>query len=274
MKFRLPKLSDLLPFGGKKNKENPIDLAKDPSVDPISWWGVFLLGEEQSRFFKIGDIVLCVDRFNHEWRITIHKEGQKKPFNSFAAQGSNQISLKPILPDRSIIFELDLPFYVPPSETLSLYVSSPAWIRIEAGNPLILLNDIPTENLADTWSGKTTQEGELCYASKTHCSSNLDEFLQDLTRVITPVSIINRSKETLLIETLKVPLPFLSIYSDLQNSLWTEHLNFYHEYFHDPLAVAAVKGPPKPIKDLKLLNEPRHLAKPGLKNLFNPFVWK
>lgn len=259
-----------LPFGRKKTPSQlPI---LDENLEPQElWWGTFSIEEEQSRFFKIGNIVICVDRFHQKWHITTYREGQQ-PFKSFAAQTSNVIHLKPALADRPLLSQLDRPVYIPVGKTMLVYISSPIWIRIDAGEPPIGLDQFPTESLADTWFGKNTLEGELCYANPIQGSPRLEDLPYESTQVITPVSIENRSKETLLLQELKIPLPYLAIYSDPYNRLWTDQLNIYQEG-PQSIETLVVHSPPMPLKDIQFITPPRFTLKPGLKNLFSPFIW-
>ncbi len=271
----LNKVNRFLPFAKPEaSTSEPMNDSTSTENDSAPWWGHFLIGEEQSRFFKIGHVVLCLDRYQHEWHITTHREGEK-PFKSFSAQASNKIVLNPSLPDRPLLCKLERPFYIPSGETLTLYASSPVWICLEAGNPSIKLDEISTEDLADTWHGKNTLSGELCYASETHCSAQLDDLLHDTTHVITPVSIINRSKKTLLLEHLKIPMPLLSVYADAENHLWTEQVSLLQNNQHtDEFEAPLVQNTPKILKNPKLLSPSRLGKKPRIKHFFNPFKWK
>ena len=257
----------------KKNVGIVLNKSDETAIEvQEAWWGTVSVDEQQSRYFKVGNIVICLDRFNHQWHVTTHREGEE-PFKSFAAQAANEITLKPSMPNRSLLSKLDRPFYIPTGETLMLYISSPIWIRIEAGTPPVLLDEIATEALADTWYGKNTLDGELCYAGQIHCSTDLEDLPRDSTRVISPVSIVNRSKETLLLEELKVPLPYLSIYIDNQNHLWTEQLNVIQEDQNE-MTTTSAKGSPKPIEEIQVTHPPRLVLKPGLKGLFTSSLWK
>jgi len=270
--FWLEKIARFLPFGRKKSRVHLPALTDETTEAQELWWGTFSIEEEQSRFFKIGNIVICVDRFHHKWHITTYREGEQ-PFKTFAAQTSNEIHLKPALPDRALLSQLDRPIYIPVGKTVLIYISSPLWIRIEAGNPSTLLDEFATETLADTWFGKNTLDGEICYANHIQGSPRLEDLPRETTHVITPVSIENRSRETLLLQELKIPLPYLSIYSDKQNHLWTDQLNIYQE---DPryIETVVVQSPPLPLKDIHCITTPRLVSKPGFKNLFSPFMWK
>lgn len=269
----LNKLQHLPFLGRKKSNGNVIQTTEGelPEVQEL-WWGSFLIEEDQSRFFKIGHLVTCVDRFNHKWHITTYHEGEQ-PFKTFAAQTSNEITLKPTLPDRALLSLLDRPCYIPVGETLLVYISAPIWIQISAGNPATLLDEFATETLADTWFGKNTLAGELCYDNPIQGSPRLEDVPQDSTHVIIPVSIENRTRETLLIHELKIPLSYLSIYSDKQNRLWTEQLHMYQENA-DKIETLVVKGPPLPLSDIQLVSRARLGIKPGFKTLFSPFMWK
>lgn len=272
MKSLIQTVSTFLSLGKKKAAKKPFYSEPVAMEDQVAWWGTFLVDEEQSRFFKVGHIVICLDRYNHQWHITTYREGEQ-PFKNFSAQSSNHIGLKPTTPDRSLLSQLERPFYISPGESALLYISSPLWIRIEAGDPPILLDETPTETLMDTWFGKNTLEGELCYANQTYCSSHLDELPRDITRIITPITLENRSRETLLLKELKIPLPYLSIYKDKQNYLWTEQLTVQQEDLNN-IDTLVLKGSPTMVEGGELLNPARLQLKPGLKNLFGLSLWK
>lgn len=254
-----------------------------------NWWGQYQIEEEQSRYFKIGHIILCIDRFNQEWHITTYQEedlpplesiksrpkSPKKIFKTFAAQTTNELTLFPTLPDRTILSKIEYPFYIPGGETLSLFISTPIWIRIEVGSPALLLDEIPTELLQKTWLSKNTLEGELCYANRNHhYSTQVEDLPENDSIVISPISIINRSKDTLLLQEINLPVPNLSIYHDNKNRLWTEHIQIYQDTY-DIISTEIVKGPPKLFKDanLTILQPSRVGFKPGLRNFLSSLKW-
>lgn len=279
----LEKVKKILHLDRKKTAES-LELEFSSDEEHPRWWGTFAIAEEQSRYFKISNIVICLDRYNQEWHITSYldhthteiepKNKAKYPFKSFAAQTSNEIALKPILPDRPLLVQLDRSFYIPPAESLLLYFSSPIWVQVETLHPSMLLEEIPTEILSDTWFGINTLEGELCYANRVTCSSNIEEIPKDTTRVITPISIVNRSKETLLLKELKLPMPYLSIYVNAENRLFTETLVVNKE--SDYLTISITKGPPKieNVNPLHFLSPARHTLKSGFIDLLSSFKWK
>jgi hypothetical protein len=284
MRSWFAKLADVFSFLTTKRSLKRLEPGSGEAEGEVRWWGEFVLEEEQSRYFKIGNIVLCFDRYNHEWYVTYrsndyfgdeHPEAKTViPFKSFAALGSNEIALTPVLPDRSFFTELEKPHYIPPRQTLSFIISSPLWIKTEIGKPSMLLDEIPTEILSDTWVGRNTLEGELCYGGKTPYSARLEELPENSTRVFSAVTVVNHSKNTLVFKELKIPLPFLSVYSDNQNRLWTESLRIEQENAEASPEVLITKAPPRWLEGVELISSPRMSLKQGFKNLFSPFMWK
>jgi hypothetical protein len=246
----------------------------------IIWWGTFNFQESQPRFWEIGALQLGIERQPREWRIAsssgedLEKNsiqvGADKPAGTFEKlqdfkrfmfhQTSSTITLTPILADRAQVSHADTPFYLPPNQEATIYVSSPVWVRIESGNPKTTLLEVPVIRQSDTWHGPNTLEGELCYASRTFCRTDLENLPVRSHRVMTPVIIYNYSKSPLLIEQLSLPLPYLSIYVDGTGGLWTEELVIKNEinYKH---TVKQGKGAPHIAKDATLISAPRQSLK-------------
>lgn len=271
----------------------------DTATTNAPWWGNYIIEEEQSRFFKIANIVLCLDRYSNEWHITSYKDirgavdlptdtkelasestykllkslpQNVKPYKTLSAYTTNEISLRPTLPDRPLLTALAHPYYIPSNQSLLIYVRYPIWILIKAGKPEIYLDEIPTQVISDSWFGIDTMSGELCYEAKTESATRLEDLSMDTTHVITPIRIENRSKETLVLQELKIPLPVLSIFCDLDNQLWTEEITISQESFH--FANVTVGKPSKILKDGKCLTPSRFNAKSSFRDLFSSFTGK
>ena len=77
-------------------------------------------------------------------------------------------------------------------------------------------------------------------------------------------------KKTLILEYLSVPLPYLSVYTDSVNRLWTEQLIIHRDGDDDP-SVKVTRGAPRDITGtVTLLTQPRIelKASTSLKHLF------
>jgi hypothetical protein len=266
----LTKINNSLPFPRKRIKPALIDLSEISTEENTPWWGHFLVAAEQSRYSKIGPIVLCIDHYNQEWKLAIRQNNQatenpNKILGSFLSQ--DEIKLKPILADRNMVVKLNCPLYIPTGGLLNLYVSTPAWIRIEIGTPPLLLDEVPTEILADTWSGENTLDGDLCYAGTSSAAPRLEDILQDTTHITTIIALQNFSRDRVYVHELIIPLPFLSVYSDSQNLLWTEQVQLSFENDALPRTVVT-QGYPKFLENPSLLSQARVPIKARFKSLF------
>jgi hypothetical protein len=141
----------------------------------------------------------------------------------------DSVRLIPALPDRPVVTKPDTPLYVYPGEQVTLYLSFPLWLRVEVGEPSRLLKEIPLYRLSDTWFGPNTREGEICYASHTAGTVNLHDLVRRSYRASTAIVVRNRSHAPLYIERLNVNLPYLSLYADVDNMLWTNALVLEHQ---------------------------------------------
>lgn len=259
-----------LPSLRKKMEPLPMDIMDASSEDNTPWWGHFLIAAEQSRYSKIGNTVLCIDHYNQEWKLAIRQEhlGRENPtkiLGSYLQQ--DEIKLKPVLADRNLQVKLNCPFYIAGGEALIIYINSPSWIRIEIGNPSILLDEIPTEILADTWSGDNTINGDLCYAATHLATPRFEEIPQNTTQVTTPILLQNFSKDRIYVNELKIPLPFLSVYSDIHNHLWTEQVLLSFDHDSEP-RTTITQGYPKHLQGPNFLSPARIPIKNSFKNIF------
>jgi hypothetical protein len=253
-----------------------------------NWWGAFEFDEDQTRYWEIGSFSLCLNRASQEWRIHSEtrpdrdsnhmkvasdeapKHAHKNPsFKRYVFNHTDsEINLTPMVADRPQVSRAETPFYLPPNEHINIYVSSPVWVRIEVGNRHIILEELPSVRLSDTWYGPNTREGELCYSSPTFCRTNLNELSLRAHRVTSPVVIHNHSKQSLLLDQFSIPLPYLSVYADVHGRLWTEEIVVKAEANHRHV-VKQGKGPPQLATGAKLLCPPRlHLKANNIITLF------
>ena len=132
-----------------------------------------------------------------------------------------------------------------------------------------MLQSIAIQRLSDTWFGPSTLEGELCYASTTHCRLNVKELPQRTHRVITPVLIRNQANTTLLLERLNLPTPLLPLYCSSSGQLWTPQVTLTREKDGDQAELIIDNKPPVEAGQLLKLNEARDIADNGV--LFRAF---
>ncbi len=134
------------------------------------------------------------------------------------------LRIKPRMPDRSIVTKPSSPISLPPSQSVTLYLSTPLWIGVYAENQETPLVELPSIKLSDTWFGPKPHIGELCYASNFSGRMNWSNLPKRESRIITPIVIENSSKETLKLEKISIPSAHLDVFISANGMLCTQTL--------------------------------------------------
>jgi hypothetical protein len=206
------------------------------------WWGEFELAEGAAGCWSIGPARLWIEHQPREWRVGLLRgeapdedtsavslplPAAQVPadlsLNRYSFQtGVTALSVLPLLADRPVISRPDVPLFIPPSQSIQLYVSTPLWLQVRGGEPALVLQEFPIVRPSDTWAGSLTRNGGLSYAASTMARTTLDGFPFSSWRAVTPIRITNRGRDIAAVERLHLPVPFLSLYQGQDGTLWTQ----------------------------------------------------
>ncbi len=210
------------------------------------WWHPQTLLNEHSCKIQLGPLLIFLQRKTGEWQLATellnHNEHHQLeweilnqwPQHRLASrfvfeQEPLKFCLKPVLSERPVVVKTHQPVYVPPGEQVTFYISTPVNICIELQQPDLILQEVPSQRLSDTWFGPNTQVGELCYADKTQARHSKEELPKRVHRAITPVTVKNNASQMMSIEKLSLPVPYLSLYGLADGSLWTDQVLLDHQ---------------------------------------------
>jgi hypothetical protein len=252
---------------------------------PPHWWGSFIFPLQQNLQWHIGPLTLIVRYLDGEWHIghqrtddfdsddsiwEVHNTDQlpetlENNSRYIFSKMVKRLTVTPRLADRPIISRPRIPFNLTAGEEVTLYVSSPLWLELALGtSPETVLEEVAIQRPSDTWFGPSTLEGELCYASTTHCRINLAELPQRAHRAITPVLIRNQADTTLTVERLNLPAPLLSIYACTDGQLWTPKVTLIRGKDGDMAELKIDSKAPEQSESPELLSKPRNTANNGV----------
>lgn len=245
------------------------------------WWGRFNLEQGQALRWRIGPLTLWLRRLPREWQLS-HIRGEEPEDGEFLETGvpeqdwerSAQVNLErfvfrqtapniditPVLADRPVVTRPLVPFHLSGGEEVTMYASSPLWVRVAAGG--VFIKEIAIQRPSDTWFGPSTRSGELCYASQTRCRLSLDELLWRPYRAVTPLLIRNREPQPLLIERLNLPVAYLSLFVTEQARLWTQTVTIRRDQGSDAVMDVGT-APPAEAGPTRLLCRPRSEPEKG-----------
>lgn len=241
------------------------------------WWQPKPLALDECWQYTIGPVTLYVKRYLQEWQLSFqHQERpdnnytvisqsapelpEQLPFQRFIFRHTpTTLRLTPTLLERPVVIKTRQPVNIPAGEQNVFYISSPVCIQVSLEQPDTPLLEIPAQRLSDTWFGTTTQQGELCYADKTHARHSLAEIPARPHRAVTAVTIENRSDKMLTIDKISIPLPYLALYGRSDGTLWTDPITLQHES-HGSLARFKIgKALPVGLSSADLLTAAREL---------------
>ncbi|WP_198598620.1 hypothetical protein [Salinibacter altiplanensis] len=269
----------------------------EPDLEPPPWWGTVSLDVETGGRWAVGPSTLWLYRTDREWRI-IHRwssppeapdpladrsevtvplpedeladvldtEDEETLHTNRYSFGETdpRISLQPALADRPVVSRPEHPLYVPPDESVTLYLSTALWIRIVLPDSDRKLQEIPSFRMSDTWFGATTTDGEFCYATRTAGWLRLDRLPRRLHRAVTPLRIRNTAPDPLALERVQLPVQHLALYTTPTHQLWTQGVTMTRSAAQEGADIQVRSGPPADADEAELLQERRESAKRGL----------
>lgn len=227
------------------------------------WWGRFDFELGSSRQWDMAGLELAIARQTQEWhlwsrRATAQSEEnddwQQRDANVLAEnaearftryvfrQTAPQLELLPRMADRSIVVRPISPLFVPANQETTFLVSTPLWVAGYAEGVVAPLFDLPVIVPRDTWFGPTPVRGELCYSTKITGRTTLAQVPPRPFRAVTPVHVRNHGNESLPIERINIPAPFLPVYAAESGRLWTPALTVTRDAHSPSLHVHIDKG--------------------------------
>lgn len=244
----------------------PAEYTGEPEfIDP--WWGAFRVATGETLTRLIGPLRLSVERHPSEWRINAAQtsQGPDGPAADTPAETRrfvfsatrDPLLLSPVLADRPVVARPLDPLHVAAGQELSIYLSSPVWIRIEVGEPPALLQELPVVRPSDTWFGASTREGEFAYASRTAARLDFADVPKRPDRAVTAARIRNTADKTMLIERIALPVLHLAVFAAPDGLLCTQGVTIETRSETELSEITVEAGPPATIPDAVRLSAPR-----------------
>lgn len=228
----------------------------------MNWWGKFRLETGQMSRLEVGSFSLHIYREEHQWRVAWDNTGdalsescsvERARTPEDAREGMRQarfgagdrddrIEIRPLLADRPFVAKPETGLCILPGEAVTLYITTAVNVGLylhEAARPQL---DFPSLRARDTWFGRDTTEGQLCYASRTWAHMNRAQFRPWPHRALTTVIIRNRASTPLDLARISLPVPNFSLYVDGEGYLRTSSLLLKRDDDHE-LAHARLMEP-------------------------------
>lgn len=247
------------------------------------WWGTFDIPERAWCAWDLGVMQFYLYQNHREWAFSWHETPSPSSFSFHVdldcpppvdrdnsnqarfvhASSEKNFELKLALADRSVIARPESLVYVPPNQTATLFVSSGLWLQPTLNSHRLM--DIPIFRPSDTWFGENTREGELCYFSRTRARTENMATNESPHRAVTPITVVNKTLETLKIERIRVPVPYLNLYSKGKGEFFTNSLSMVLEQ-NEKEATMEIVSLGNELHDAELVSLAREKSDRGLVN--------
>ena len=195
-------------------------------------------GFGQTQYHQLGHIRLWVTLLDQEWQIRSEAleldtdpaswtETIGYPASACTAAAIHSgkpivhVTFLPALAKLPTVIRPFQPLTIPPGGRCTIYVGTLVWMKVCVGDKQTVLTEIPLATPSLTWVGRNTMAGELCYASPSFARLVLEAVPKRPWRAVTPVTLINRREEPLLLERFSLPTPLLSLHQNDRGQLWT-----------------------------------------------------
>lgn len=161
-------------------------------------------------------------------------------------------------PSRPVLVRTRTPLKVPGGVDLKFYVFTPLDVGVGMAcsetakdSEWVALDPVPTMVLSDTWYGDQIK-GEFCFSLKTHARRDISGMVPRPYRVITPVTLRNRSSSSMVCDRLCLRLAYANLFHD-GRSVWSSAITIENHGKERDEEITYGNGPPPEVGDAVLL---------------------
>ncbi len=204
------------------------------------WALPYTLASGQTQYHELGQVRLWVTLLDQEWQVRSQTLGADTDpvtwsqsightlpsadvqLQRFIRSGESEaVTFIPAVASLPTVIRPYHPVTIPAGGRCVIYVGTVVWMKVCVGESQSVLTEIPLGTPSLTWVGRNTMEGELCYSSPSFARLVLEAVPKRPWRAVTPVTIVNRREEPLLLERFSLPTPLLSLHLNDRGQLWT-----------------------------------------------------
>jgi hypothetical protein len=185
----------------------------------------------------IGPLSIWVRIGKHEWHVASERHDERvwerrlSPARKSKEQDAlewtrwisptvrSEAALFPALPEKPVVIRPAVSTNISPGNSAMLYVGLPVNVLVKIEPSGVVLCEIPTMVLSNTWFGDTVS-GELCYSLKSRAVSELFQSEPRPHFATCPVLVKNSSSSMLSFERFILHVEHLSLFNG-RTRLWT-----------------------------------------------------
>ena len=234
-------------------------------------WKTVQLEDDAITSHRIGPLTVYLKKMLNElWIASVsddktqgdpHPVPEKPEWSRMALpKEMSKFTFSPVFPDRPVLADSEYHYRLLKDSGSRIYTRIPVFVRVTPkDHPELVLAEIPTITLSETWFGIFT-EGELSYALSTTARRRVTSELFEPHLVVCPIQIENKSEEDLRFEKLCLRVERLSMYLN-EGVLWADETAVAYNGKEINSDVKTAGRIPEEAKGGKLMTLPRNPVK-------------
>lgn len=248
------------------------------------FWTVRRIGEDRVTLARLGPLRLWLARAEKEWGFGLHY-GEDDHLMDLAMvpedvvpddlewvhmlflKAPREYRFEAAVPDRPVVIRPPHPVTIPPGDSGEFFASLPVFVKIVLirGKTEQELGTISSERLSSSWFGDP-KTGELCYTGPEPASLELEALSPEPHHIVCPVTVENRSDQTVLLEKLCLRPDHITLFCG-ETHLWGSAIRIEHEQGFSSTAVRYAREAPPLEGGLVEVAKPRKRTSKVLQHL-------
>jgi hypothetical protein len=176
-------------------------------------WGAVNLSDHGVEFDLEGNKTVSLQARESEIQISFSTTESDSQNSRFVTGTGHTVHINPALPDLPVVIKPLSPLSIMPGKTLNAVIDVPMVLQIQWGpvKKQQLLFEFPFQDLSRSWFGDP-DSGEVAYFLESPFHSDYLKYEENNHCISCPVTIINKSSQTLKLERMILRVPFLPVY--------------------------------------------------------------
>ena len=167
------------------------------------------------------------------------------------------LKIQPCLGELAFVAKPHEKLMILPGEKAKIFMSTPMSIAIIDEKTNQVITEIPVMDRAQTWFGETTTKGELCFFTRIFAALKEENLPFRPHRAMTHVHVMNRSRKTIPVERLRIPVPYFSLFQKENGRFVTSSLEVLCD-IKGKVRDLKIRPPKTNIENLFKISSPRY----------------
>lgn len=199
-----------------------------------------------------------------EIHISYNSVNDEPVTNRFIVSQNHHVYLDAGLPELPMVIKPLVNISILPGQSLRTYIDVPLMLQISYGTAKqkMLLKEYPVQPLSRSWFGDP-ESGEIAYFLESSMDTGVHPCKEENPCIHCPVTIVNKSSQTLTLDRMIIRVPYLTIFSG-KKGFYASRTKISYSGQDQISQIVIQKTPPEVDDKLTVYSQPRKAIDSGL----------